>query len=278
MITSLKFLKTVKVNVGNTGKFKVFDNENIFTLKDIPAVRYKFETYEDSDIAFIKEMHSKFKHSVHVVEFDVMVHDVPALYQKLHEAVENVAVIAHIGLNDAHAETRVFTEEEQQKLQELRTVPINRLMLHDRSDKLDYQALSILKDAVLKLAKISDKSLGYCGSPYTDSTNSCLNAAMCREWSAKYNKEGEGSLPSANHNSTTESCGCLRYIIIDSDIEAVNTERGKKSDAGFMNLPADLVGESDTSTKKAKSEKAKGEKAPKEAKPKKLGKNVALLW
>lgn len=268
MITSLKFTKAVEVNIGNTGKFKVAENENVLALKDIPAVRYKFDRYEDEDIAFIKQMHEKFKHSVHVVEFELMDHDVPLLYNKLHEAVENIAVIVHVSLNDSHAETREFTEVEQEKLQELRTVPINRLMLHDRSMNLDYQALARLQDLALKLSKMNIKLIGCCGSPYTDSSNSCLNAALCREWSAKYNKEGEGALPSANHNSTDSNCGCLRYITIKDNIQAINSERGKKSSAEFMNLPEDTEGGSDK----------KSPKEPKEPKAKKLGKNVVRMW
>lgn len=272
MVTSLKFNKIVNVNIGNTGKFKVGDNENVLTLKDIPAVRYQFETYGDAEIAFISEIHKKFKHSVHVVELDLMEHNIGSVYTEIHKVVDNIATIVHLSLDDTHAESRDFTFNEQQKLLELKNIPINRLMLHDRSIKLDYQGLSWLTDKACKLTKIHMKNIGCCSSPYTSSENCCMNAAIAREWSAKYNKDGEGSLPSSNHNSKESNCGCLRYILVSGDIKAVNAETKKKSDADFMNAPigTDENGETNKNTKK--------EKALKEPKAKKLPKNVMPIW
>lgn len=265
MITSLKFSKIVNVKLGDNGKFRVDDNENVLTLKDIPAVRYKFEQYGDEEIAFINGMHNKFKHSVHVVELDVMEHDVYDVYTRIHNVVNNIATIVHINVDDSHAENRKFTLLEQTKLAGLKSVPINRVMLHDKSVKLDYQGLSSLKDQLVKLTGMPMKDVGCCGSPYTSSENCCMNAAIAREWSAKYNKDGEGSLPSANHNSKESNCGCLRYILVTEGIKEVIGEVKKKTDS-FMNAPED-----------GESTKEKKEKTPKEPKAKRP-KNVVPAW
>lgn len=241
MITSLKFISPVEVGVGNTGKFVVGDNgseENVLSIKDIPAVRYYFKQYGENEKRFIEGVYNVFKHSVHVVEFnmDMGSNEMLAAYNMLHGAVPNMAYIVHKDITDAHAASHTFTADEAEELGALKYMPVNRLMLTDRSNSLDYIGLSKIIDEASKLSGVNKKSIGYCNSPFTTSESSCLNAALTREWAAKYNKEGEGALPSSNHNNEGSlNCGCLRYILVKSDIKAVMSGESKKKD--FMNPP-----------------------------------------
>jgi hypothetical protein len=260
MITSLKIMKPVEVAVGSAGKFKVNGGEAL-DIKDIPAVRYCFDKYGIDEVEFIKKMMGIFKHSVHVVEFSV--HQ-PETYEAVHNEIQNVAFIAHFDITDELAKSQVYSVDDQSVLAALRTVPVNRLMLNDKSNSLDYIGMSALIKAASVVTGINARNIGICGSPYTDSSNCCMNAAIAREWSAKYNHVGEGALPSANHdNKDCGNCGCLRYEVVESDIIAVYSEAKK----GFMNAPSG----------KAKAEKSSDSAEPKEEKPKKA-KGVLSLW
>lgn len=247
MITSLRFEAPVSVQIGNTGKFKFGGCEEVFSIKDIPALRYNFKKYEYADIAFIKIMMKMFKHSVNVVEMELEIAD--QTYRDVHEQIGNIAYIVRVNIDDTHAKSHGFTDHEKALLNGLRSLPIDRIVMVDNSTCLDYMGIAALTREIIDCAGVNKKLIGLCGSPFTTSENSCMSAALTREWSAKYNKEGEGALPSANHNSETNNCGCLRYMTVSSYIEAVNSERGLK---GAMNEPS--------------GDKEKKEKKPKEKK------------
>lgn len=254
MITSLKFLKVVNVSVGSGNKFKIGSGEPL-DVREIPAVRYYFNDYGDEEIQFISQMMSIFKHSVHVVEFDA---HKPETYEKVTTVASNLAFIAHLSINNRHADEHDFNEDEINVLSALKMIPLNRIMLNDTSTNLDYIGLATLIKKVKEYSGMSEKNIGCCNSPYTDSNNCCMSAALAREWSAKYNHVGEGALPSANHNNKDcGNCGCLRYELVTEDIIAVVSD-SKKS---FMNPPSGNGG-SKKKTEKSDSGET-GDKAPK---------------
>lgn len=229
MVTSLRFLNRVKVNIGQSEKFRLQGNKNALSVKEIPAVRYNFEHYEDSDAQYIKNNMDIFKYSVHVVEVNAA--DATRVYNIVKSAVDNIAFIAHLDLTNAHAMSRAFSGAEMEILNELRTLPVNRIVLVDKSDSMDYMGLSALISIVAKATGRNKKEIGVCCSPFTTSENSCMSAALVREWYAKYNKAREGALPSGNHNGGDNNCGCMRYLLVTEDTQAVNSEKG------FMNKP-----------------------------------------
>lgn len=252
MITSLRFNAPVSVQVGNTGKFKFDSCKEVFSIKDIPALRYNFSKYDYEDIAFIKMMMKQFKHSVNVVEMDIHIAD--AAYRNVHEEISNIAYIVKIDITNEHANSHTFSPEEKRLLIGLKSLPVDRIVMVDKSDCLDYMGMAALTSEITSCSGINKKLIGLCSSPFTTSENSCMSAALAREWSAKYNKDGEGALPSANHNSDSNNCGCLRYMTVASHIEAVNSERGLK---GNMNEPSDGAEKKEKAPKEKKASVAK---------------------
>lgn len=232
MITSLRLYKHVNVGVGSTGKFQIASNNEIFNTKEIPAVRYKFDAYTQDDADFIKKMEETFKHSVHVIEVGLL--DAAEVVPMIKETIDNVAIMVYMDINSEHSSSHEIKDEaEIEALEGLRLLPVNRLVLVDNTTDLDYIGLNALNNQVSKLSGIKRVDIGICGSPFTDSESSCMSAALARKWAAKFNRYGDGALPSANHNSDDNNCGCLRFIGVSEDIIPVSSAKsgGSSSDS-----------------------------------------------
>ena len=107
-------------------------------------------------------------------------------------------------------------------------VVIDRIMLKDNTITMDTLASIRMKKNVYELfgeqleGGKDYKDIGICQSPLSFSDgNACLTAIRARELSAKYSNDEELALPSANHECMN-TCGCIRYMVIDKDIKNDN--------------------------------------------------------
>lgn len=257
MVTSLKFTKALTFNLGKTDKFKCSTNDTVLSIKDIPAIRYNFTEYGDTELGFIRAMLGKFRYSLHVVEFDISSH---ALDLDKFQEFSNLAYILHIPIYAESVNERTFGQDIEQKMQEHPEFisRMDRFVITDKSDNLDYMTLNALMFRLDKLVHCGLSKIGCCNSPFTTSENSCLSALTTRELSAKYTIESDAVLPSSNHNRLENNCGCLRYITIEQELIPVYKAVSSKE------------------TKETK--ETKDGKRGQESKAKKLPKGVMPMW
>lgn len=219
MITTLKIKKAVNVSVSSSGKFTIAGMESTFSIKDIPAIRYNFDTYGTEEFNTIENCYKTFTHSLHLVEVNLMKHNISDIYEKLTAMNIKFAYLVHIDITDAHEETHSFSDIELNLLKGLSLVPVDRLMLTDKSTSLDRLGYNDLRMIASKESGIKLDKIGICSSPLTQHDDCCLSAVVERELAARY-ASIDAVLPSANHQNDNDCCKCLRYIVVSTDIMA----------------------------------------------------------
>ena len=239
MVTSIVLTGTYKIGISATGKIKTPDNITI-DLKDIPFVRYRFQTYGEEQYKFIQENKKNFP-CVHIVEIELDTNTVDII-NKITEMDDMIGKIVYIPINDNHI-INGFSDEELQLIKDVSDCEFDRLAIKDKSTTLQSIALTKLKKQVSGASGIEENEIAVCGGAYCFMNgNACLTAVRAREMLAKYSERDDVVVPSANHEGKidavdsndvcTNKCGCIRYHIYNSDMPAPASKSvGKKSDS-----------------------------------------------
>lgn len=228
MVTNILLTGKHNVRVNAAGKIKV--DGNILNIeKDIPFVRYRFESYGDDDIEYIRQMKDKFNKSVHLVQVNLDENTVSVL-ERL--ASMGVAKYVYIPVTTDIVSNCSFGSETLAMVEKLRGLDIDRIMILDKSDNLYTDSKDKLIRQLSVTLRLTRDKFGVCGSPLSFIENQCLSALKARELMSLYSQSTDVTLPSANHQSMN-CCGCIRHFIVDSDTVEVgmagNNQSGGKT-------------------------------------------------
>jgi hypothetical protein len=209
MVVSLEFKSRHSVGVNTNEKYKLIkgDKETVESIKNIPMVIYN----GFFDREFIIENIDKFKYSCHVLmlDYDDINDDIILEANKI-----GVGVIVRVP---------VLQEGEEIKLcvmyKSLDWSRVDRVVVLDKTSTMQITHLNDIKNELSKVTGHSKNDIGVCGSPFSFGESACLCAVWARRIMAKYISNTEVALPSANHEDM-EECGCIRKIVITSDIDA----------------------------------------------------------
>ena len=228
MITSILLTGMYNIGINKNNKIQTPDGITV-DIKDIPFVRYKFDSYGEAQIEFIKKNIERFP-CVHLIEIDLNEHTFEVL-----ERIEkdNIRIAKFIYIT-ATKETVItgITQETENLLNKLMDYEFDSLNIRDPESLLYPMALSNIKSRIREITGLRDTEIGVCGGPccFYDG-NACLTAVKAREILAIYTKDVDNVVvPSSNHegninsiddqDSITNKCGCIRYYTFNSDVEA----------------------------------------------------------
>lgn len=225
MISSIRLTGCHNVNITNR-KIKV--NGQVLNIdKDIPFVRYKFETYGENEIAYIKNLKSQINRATHLVEIKLDANTL-GIIANVREQIGNVAIYVYTDITDENVVTCNINEP---NINSLLGSNIDRLMLIDKTSTLDPVTAKNLITQVGKITGLKPKDIGICSSPLSFGDNACLTAVRARELMSKYSDIADVALPSANHQCLS-TCGCIRYLLVNEDTEVIEEKtKGVKKEA-----------------------------------------------
>ena len=253
MIASI-FL-TGKYNVGIGDGQKVLIEGHTLSLKQIPFVRYSFDSYGEEEIEFIRGNQQKFVGPVHMAQVTLS----PTCRKEIEDLkkLHNLAVFLYIPVYDQYI-TNGIPEDVKLMLEGLYGAEIDRVMIKDKTSMLYPVAAERLKSEICEAMDhgVSRYDIGICGSPLSFRNNdaegqACLTALWARRIMADYAESDDIVVPSASQECMTH-CGCLQYFIIDKDIPAPVSKREAAKIEEVQNTSDDG---SDTAEKAEKKEK-----------------------
>jgi hypothetical protein len=272
MISSIVLTDCHNVQINNSNKIKV-DEQILSVEKDIPFVRYRFKSYGDKEISYIKDMKSKFTHSAHLAEVYINGNTVET-FRILTEEVGNIARYLYIDITDSDVRAKNLSNEVKDIIKQVKGYKPDRIMLRDKSTTLDMISFKSLAKMIRQEIDYPESNIGLCSSPLSFSELACLTAVKARELMSVYCDTTDVALPSANHQCMN-CCGCIRYLLVDKDTEMVAESKGKK-DKKEKTVSKDAISVDDfignmAITESEPNKKTK-EKKSKEAKPNKKNK------
>lgn len=216
MISSIVLTGKHNIGINQNGKIKV-DDKLFDVNSDIPFVRYRFESYGNEEYEYIKSMMQKFKVSTHLVEIQLSENSKDTV-EYLINNIGNIAKYVYITVTDNEVNNGL-SEETLKILETLKGSQVDRYMLKDKSTMLDTVAAKHIIKKCCTILGVKDNTFGVCSSPLSFGDWSCLTAVKARELMSIYSTTADVALPSANHQCMN-CCGCIRHMIIDSDLEA----------------------------------------------------------
>ena len=225
MISSL--VVTGCYNIGRNASNKISVSDNILSVeKDIPFIRYRFNTYTDKEYSYIENSMTIFEKSTHLAEIN-LTDDTLNVVNRL--VGKRVALFIYTDITDSDIEHGSFSESvlaNAKSLAELGANTIDRFMIRDKTTSLDTVTAEKFIKQLATVTGINKKNFGICGSPLSFGEYACLTAVKAREIMSKYNTTADVALPSANHQNMN-TCGCIRYFVIDSDTVAPPDSKAK---------------------------------------------------
>lgn len=267
MITSIVLTGMYKIGISATNKIKTPDGVTI-ELKDIPFVRYRFNTYGEAELKFIEENKKKFP-CVHIIEINLN-EETFDLLDTIDEMELDVAKLIYVDIFDKEVNDGI-SEMTANLLERLTEYRFDSLNIKDKSDTLYQLALSKLKRQIKEITGIKEENIGVCGGPccFSDG-NACLTAVKARALLANYSDRDDIVVPSSNHEGKldnadnselcTNKCGCIRYHVFSRDTDAPATKNSGAS--GTKKVTVKVEGTDGSVEAEIK------EKKPKVAKPK----------
>lgn len=228
LITSIVLTGCHNIGVNNNNKIKIDDN--IIAMKEIPFVRYRFNSYGESEIKFIERNMKRFVGPVHMAEIPLSVNtntEAEAL-----DGLGNIVKFLYIDVTDSDIENG-FSADTIDLLENLGDAYFDRYMLKDKSSQMYQIAADRLKDQIADILDVEPEEIGVCGSPISfrgsegEIGQACLTAVKARELLAEYS-ENVDLVPSANHECM-DCCGCIRYIVVEHDIPAMANKQTKST-------------------------------------------------
>lgn len=235
MVASLLLTQQFSIEIDKYGKIYPGGEIKLSTKKEIPFLRYRFESYGTSEIAYIKRMMANFKNSGHLVEVTLGKHT--ADEQIALAQITGLAMYIYVEVLDEDVEAAMNTPGSFDRLRNLVTnhlsneIQPERIMLKDESTTLHTITLDRIKAGLKDLNIAINKDIGVCSSPLSFDGGACLTATLARDISSRYCSSPDIALPSSNHECM-EGCGCIRYIEIRNNLVvpagAVNSASSKK--------------------------------------------------
>ena len=226
MITSIVLKDRYNIGVDNNERFQLGDNK--VKLDEVPFVRYRFENFTEKDKDYITGMMNKFKYSAHLAEVTIK-EGFEEQVRFLNDAFENLIVFLYVPITDEMVTNNSLGEREIGLLGRLDSMMVyERIMLKDNSNSLYLVSANKLKKQVESLTGFSAREIGICSSPLSFGEDACLTAVRARALESMYVENDKCAIPSANHECMN-CCGCIRYNIIEHDLEA---PIGKKNAGG----------------------------------------------
>ena len=222
MVTSIVLTGRHTLNINSFNKLKAGDNI-ISIEKDIPFVRYRFGVYTDADFQYIISTMDKLKYSTHLIELNLDTNTATNL-EWLKNNITNIARFIYIDVTDEDVTRGGLTTDTLNLLMDIVQYNVDRVMLKDKSTKLDIVTAKKIIDALSKQTGIKRDNFGVCSSPLSFGDMCCLTAVRAREIMAVYSLIADVALPTANHQCMNR-CGCIRYIVIDSDTEIISESK-----------------------------------------------------
>lgn len=221
MISSIVVTGCHIIGINSANKIEV--EGNVLSIdKEIPFVRYRFESYGDNEITYIKDMKQKFNKSTHLVEINIS-NDSPvdtiSTLEKINSNIESVAKFLYITITDENVATGIIPNDILNIVVNAIGYGIDRIMLKDKSNTLDMMATKKLIRQLMSATKLSEDTFGVCSSPLSFGDLACLTAIKAREIMSKYSAVADVALPTANHQCMN-CCGCARYIVVSTDTQA----------------------------------------------------------
>lgn len=265
MVTSIVLTGRHNIGISQSGKIKTPDGV-LVDIKDIPFVRYRFNEYVEEDLQFIADNMKKFP-CVHLIELNVNENGLWMLEQ-VNLAELNIAKMLYMSVGDTEV-ANGFSDEALDTLEEMCDHDFDKVNLKDNSTTLYPSAVDKLKAEVSDITNIPVNEIGVCGGPCCFiNGNACLTAVKARELLAAYSDDEDSCVvPSANHEGNLDKldnavdcvnkCGCIRYHVFTSDMEApASKSSGKKASVKVENTDAEI--EVPVKEKKPKVKKPKG--------------------
>lgn len=222
MVTSIVLTGRHTLNINSFNKLKAGDNI-ISIEKDIPFVRYRFGVYTDADFQYIISTMDKLKYSTHLIELNLDTNTATNL-EWLKNNIANIARFIYIDVTDEDVTRGGLTTDTLNLLMGIVQYNVDRVMLKDKSTKLDIVTAKKIIDALSKQTGIKRDNFGVCSSPLSFGDMCCLTAVRAREIMAVYSLIADVALPTANHQCMNR-CGCIRYIVIDSDTDVISESK-----------------------------------------------------
>lgn len=222
MVTSIVLTGRYTLNINSFNKLKAGDNI-ISIEKDIPFVRYRFGVYTDVDFQYIISTMDKLKYSTHLIEINLNTNTVTNL-EWIKNNIANIARFIYIDVTDEDVARGGLTTDTLNLLMGIVQYNVDRVMLKDKSTKLDIVTAKKIIDALSKQTGIKRDNFGVCSSPLSFGDMCCLTAVRAREIMAVYSLIADVALPTANHQCMNR-CGCIRYIVIDSDTDVISESK-----------------------------------------------------
>lgn len=252
MITSIVVTGTHKIGMNSNKKIKV-DDQILSVEKDIPFIRYRFNQYTETEYEYIVNSMKQFCFSTHLAEV-LLSENTAATISYLAGTIKNIAKYVYVDITDDEVVAGQISADKVALLDTLRGLDIDRIMLRDKTTKLDtITAKRFIKELSKRLG-FAENTFGVCSSPLSFSEWACLTAVKARELMSIYSTIADVALPSANHQCMN-CCGCIRYMTVSADTE----------------VPAD------GKVKAAKEKTEKATKEPKEPKAPKVVKPRAMF-
>ncbi len=230
MIINLVITGGHKIKLDKKGRFKVKDVKT--SLKEIPFIRYRFDKYDEECIEYMKEMKDRFKYSSHMAEIQLD-ENTKDVIESIDDKVYNIIKFIYIDIYNEEVD-RGFSDDKLEILDNIKDMNFDRVMLRDKSDFLCSVTFNRLRKQVQDILIDGDNdwaasNIGICQSPLSlYGGNACLTAVIARELSAEYAENDQVALPSANHEDRNR-CGCIKYVIVDKDIENYEISGGTGS-------------------------------------------------
>lgn len=216
MIVNLLITGKHTININENGIIKIGD-KLINVDKDIPIVRYRFENYGESEIEYIKSLMKKMSRATHLAEVPLRDNTSDILKE-----LPTMAKFVYSEISDDEATNVKLNSTKEELISRLRENKglIDRVVFKDKTSTMDTVTFSQIVDSVAKLLGMPVGTFAICDSPLSFGERCCLSAVKAREIMSKYSSIADVALPSANHQSMN-CCGCVRFIVVDKDTEAV---------------------------------------------------------
>ena len=234
MIASIRINGKHKIGVSGNGYIDV--NGTKISIKDIPFVRFRFKEYGYEEVKYIKDTIEKFPKSTPLAE--VMLSDNTSEdVNRIRESIPNIAIFVYLEVWD---EDVANADEEDDDFEydlvdtlatQIEQCEVDKVCLIDKSTTLNFVNAKKLIEQYSSFTGFDEEDFSICCSPLSLREYGCLTAVKARELMAKYSKDDDVPLPTANHQKGC--CGCIQYINIESDCMApVDKKASAKSSEG----------------------------------------------
>ena len=215
MITSIVLKRCCKIGMNSSRKIEV--NGTVLSVdKDIPFVRYRFDSYGDEEFNYIKQTMEQFKVSTHLVEINLEHEESARVLRYLRDNNFKLARYIYINITDEDVQRGLLSQNVIDTLREILEFNVDRIMLRDKSSTLDAMAFKHFCKQIVTALGVRTELIGVCSSPLSFGESACLTAVKARELMSLYSTTTDVALPSANHQCMN-CCGCIRYMTVSED-------------------------------------------------------------